>query len=74
MYAVLGCRNLSDEVLVTTLALVEQTLNARPLVPASSDIADLEALTPNISCLADKCCFALLPERTIGITALVRAL
>ena len=47
MYAILGARNLTDEVLSTTVCLVEQMLNARPLVPVSSDVADLEALTPN---------------------------
>ena len=47
MYAVLGSRNLTEETLATTMCLIEQTLNARPLVPASSDVADLEALTPN---------------------------
>ena len=40
-------RRLTDEVLSTVFCLVEQFLNARPLVPASSDVTDLEALTPN---------------------------
>ena len=35
-----------DEILVTTLCL-EQKLNARLLVPGSSDATDLDALTPN---------------------------
>ena len=46
-YAVLGNRRLTHEILTTTFCLVEQSLNARPLVPASSDATDLDALTPN---------------------------
>jgi hypothetical protein len=46
-YAVLGSRRLTDEVLSTVMCMVEQNLNSRPLVPASSDVTDLEALTPN---------------------------
>ena len=46
-YAVLGNRRLTDEILTTTFCLVEQSLNARPLVPVSSDATDLDALTPN---------------------------
>ena len=46
-YAVLGNRRLTDEILNTTFCLVEQSLNARPLVPASADATDLDALTPN---------------------------
>ena len=37
----------ADEVLTTTMCLVELTLNARPLTAASNDPKDLEALTPN---------------------------
>ena len=48
MVSILGNRSLTDEVLMTTMCLVEQTLNARPLNPASDDSEDLEALTPNI--------------------------
>ena len=29
------------------MCIVEQTLNVRPLTPVSSDVNDLEALTPN---------------------------
>ena len=36
-----------DDVLITTMCLVEQTLNARPLTSVSDDPDDLEALTPN---------------------------
>ena len=47
LYSILGSRNLTDEILSTALCLVEQSLNARPIVPVTSDIADVEALTPN---------------------------
>ena len=47
MYAVLGNRSVTENVLSTTMCIVEQTLNARPLAPVSSDVNDLEALTPN---------------------------
>ena len=46
-YRILGTRRLTDEVLSTTLCLVEQFVNNRPLVPASSDPSDMNALTPN---------------------------
>ena len=45
MYAVLGNRSVTEDVLPTTMCIVEQTLNARPLTPVSSDVNDLEALT-----------------------------
>ena len=47
MFAVLNGRRLIEETLLTTLCLVEQLLNARPLIAVSSDVNDLEALTPN---------------------------
>ena len=47
MIAILGNRALTDESLTTTMCLVEQTLNARPITPASDDPNKLEALTPN---------------------------
>ena len=47
MYAVLGNRSVTDDVFSTTMCIVEQTLNARTLTPVSSDVNDLEALTPN---------------------------
>ena len=47
IYAVLGNRSVTEDVLSTTMCIVEQTLNARPLTPVSSDVNDLEALTPN---------------------------
>ena len=46
-YAILGDRRLTDEILTTVFCLVEQSLNARSLVPASADATDLDALTPN---------------------------
>ena len=46
-YAVIGNRRLTDEILATTFRLVEKSLNARPLVPASADATDLDAITPN---------------------------
>ena len=47
MIAILHIRSLTDEVLSTTMCLVEQTLNARPLTAVSDDPKDLTALTPN---------------------------
>ena len=47
MIAILDNRGLTDEVLSTTMCLVEQTLNARPLTAVSDDPEDLTALTPN---------------------------
>ncbi len=47
MISILGNRTLKDETLITTMCLVEQILNARPLTPLSDDPEDLEALTPN---------------------------
>ena len=47
MVSILGNRSSTDEVLTTTMCLVEQTLNARPMTPANDDAEDLEALTPN---------------------------
>ena len=47
MVSILGNRSLTGEVLTTTMCLVEQTLNARPMTPANDDAEDLEALAPN---------------------------
>ena len=47
IYAVLGNRSVTEDVLSTTMCIVKQMLNARLLTPVSSDIIDLEALTPN---------------------------
>ena len=54
MHAVLGKRSVTEEVLSTTMCVVEQTLNARPLTPVSSDVNDLEALTLNHFLLGNK--------------------
>ena len=46
----------------TTMCIVEQTLNARPLTPISSDVNDLEALTPNHFLLGNRTvCLPYLP-------------
>ena len=46
-YAILGNRRLTDEIFSTTFCIVEQSLNARPLVPSSADVTKLDVLTPN---------------------------
>ena len=45
--AVSGNRSVTEEFLSTLICIVKQTLKARPLTPVSSDVNDLEALTPN---------------------------
>ena len=45
--AVLRNQVLTDEVLVTAITEVEWLVNSRPLTEVSSDVGDLEALTPN---------------------------
>ena len=47
MIAILDNRSYTDEVLSTTMCLVEQTLNAIPLKAVSDDPEDLMALTPD---------------------------
>ena len=54
MYVVLGNRSITEDVLSTTMCLVEQTLNAKPLTPFISDATDLEAITPNHFRLGNK--------------------
>ena len=62
MYAVLGYRSIAEYVLSTTICLVEQTLNARPLTPVSSEVNDLESITPNHFLLGNKnVCLPYLP-------------
>ena len=46
-YDILGTRKFTEEVLITTFCLVEQSLHNRSLTPVSSDPNDLKALTPN---------------------------
>ena len=43
----LSSRRLTEETLSSTMCLVEQILNTRPLTASSSDSLDFEALTPN---------------------------
>ena len=45
--AILGNRSMRDESLTTTMRLVEQTMNERPITPANDDPSNLEALTPS---------------------------
>ena len=47
MVSSLENRSLTDEILTTSMCLVQQTMNARPITPASDDPEDLEPLTPN---------------------------
>ena len=47
LYDILGSRRVTEEVLGTTLCLVEQALNLRPITPVSTDSRELEAITPN---------------------------
>ena len=54
MIAILDNRSFTDEVLSTTMCLVEQTLNARPLTAVSDDPEDLTAHTPNLFLLGRK--------------------
>ena len=62
MYAVLGNRSVTEDVLSTTMCIVELTLNARPLTTVSSDVDDLEALTPNHFLLGNRnVCLPYLP-------------
>ena len=46
MYAGMENRSFTEDFLSTTMYIAEQTLNARLLTPVSSDVNDLEALTP----------------------------
>ena len=47
LYDILGNRRVTEEILRTTLCLIEQSLNARPITVVSSNPLDLEPLTPN---------------------------
>ena len=46
---------LTDEVLLTAFAEVEWVVNSRPLTEVSSDVDDLEALTPNLFLIGRGC-------------------
>ena len=46
-YDILGNRRVTEEILRTTLCLVEKSPNARPITAVSNNPLDLEALTPN---------------------------
>ena len=46
-YAVIGTCKLTDEILANTFCLVEQSLNACPILPVGPNLTELEALTPN---------------------------
>ena len=62
MYAVLENRSVTEDVLSTTMCIAVQALNARPLTPVSSDVNDLEALTPNHFLLGNRnVCLPYLP-------------
>ena len=52
--ALLGQQLVTDEMLQTLMAAVAGILNSRPLTPVSSDLKDLEHLTPNICCYWDR--------------------
>ena len=45
LFDILGSRRVTEEVLGTTLSLVEQALKTRPITHVSTDSRELEALT-----------------------------
>ena len=47
MYSILGCRGFTMPLLTTTICLVEQAVNGRPLLLVSEDREYPEAVTPN---------------------------
>ena len=62
MYVLLGNTSVTENVFTTTVCIVEQTLNARPTTPVSSDVNDSEALTLNHFLLGNKnVCLTYLP-------------
>ena len=65
MTAILGNRSMTDESLTTTMCLGKQTLNARPITPASDDPSDLEALTPNHFLGRANVCIPFIPNAEI---------
>ena len=46
-YSILGCQNLTDDTFTTPLCEVDNFLNCRPLTSVSTDVRDIEALTPD---------------------------
>ena len=54
MYTVLGNRPVTEDVLSTTMCLIEQTLIARQLTPVSSAATNLKAITANYFLLGNK--------------------
>ena len=47
LYTVLGAQTVGDEVLATVLTEIEGVLNSKPLGYVSTDIADVDPVTPN---------------------------
>ena len=50
LYDILGSRRVTEEVLRTTLCLVEHASNSRPITPVSTNSCELEALTQTHFC------------------------
>ena len=62
IHAVLETRSVTEDVLSITTCVVERTLNARPLIPVSSDVNDLEAFNTNNFLLGNRnVCLLYLP-------------
>ena len=72
--AIVGNRSVTEDVLSTTMCIVEQTLNARPLTPVSSDVNDLEALIANQFLLGKRnVCLPYLPCAELLILMVIEA-
>ena len=54
-FSIIGNQKFTDEVLRTTFALVDQSLNARPITAVSSNPNELDAVTPNHFLLGHRC-------------------
>ena len=61
---VVGDQILTYEEFYTVLTLIENTLNSRPLTPQSSDIDDINALTPSHFLLLEPVSLLPLPDMT----------